>query len=360
MTDHTDVRTLTSAYERWLGQHVTLVPADLHTKHEELRADEYRFLRGTYYLWLVRTAVEVPSVFSRTQVPLVGDLHVENYGTWRDPDRVRRWGVNDLDELARGSWLLDLLRLATSAVLAPHLDLDHHQICDTVLAGWYAAEPGPAVDLRDRAADHLAALVPPVTDSDAFYAGLARGAVVHDVPAVVVAAAERVAEPGWSPTWHVHTAGTGSLGHLRRVGVGPAGDGTWHAREAKQLGPPTCIWAAATITDGVPLPVPDATAYTSVTAALRGPAGAARVSDWQVRDLAPDVVRIRTEDRHHKEAGRVLEAMARAAADVHAADPTAFRAAREEAVSEHDFRDAVATMADVVRRDQRAWATGRR
>jgi hypothetical protein len=43
--------------------------------------------------------------------------------------------------------------------------------------------------------------------------------------------------------------------------------------------------------------------------------------------------------------------MARAAADVHGADPTAWATAHDEWVADHDFRALVATMADVVRRD---------
>src|SRR5881394_1425899 len=116
-----EARALTHDYERWLAEQVTLVPAELERKHAEMSADEYRFLRGTYYLWLVRAVELVPDAFATAPVPLVGDLHVENYGTWRDHEQIRRWGVNDLDELARGPWLLDLVRLAASAVLAPHL-----------------------------------------------------------------------------------------------------------------------------------------------------------------------------------------------------------------------------------------------
>jgi len=249
--------------------------------------------------------------------------------------------------------VLDLVRLATSAVLAPHLALGDREVCDTVLKSWYDAEPGPSVDLRD--APHLATLVPELADPYAFYTALTRAEEVHDVPADVVAAAERVAEPGWRPTWHVHKAGTGSLGHRRRVGVGHAADGSWHAREAKQLGPPTCAWAEGR---GLPVQVPrrDDMAYDAVVAAVRGPAGSTRVADWQVRDLAPDVVRIRPDGLHHHDSQQLLEAMARAAADVHGADPAALRSARTEAVSGSDFHAWVATMADTVRADFRAHA----
>jgi hypothetical protein len=353
MADVADVTALTADYERWLASQVPLDAADLARKHDEMSRDEYRFLRGTYYLWLVRAAAEIPQGFDHASVPLVGDLHVENFGTWRDHDQVRRWGVNDLDELARGPWLLDLVRLATSAVLAPHLTLGDHEVCDTVLSAWYDATPGPSFDLREPDAAHLAPLVPPFPDPDSFYTALGRGPVRDDVPPAVVAAAERVAEPGWRPTWHPHEAGTGSLGHLRRVGVGRAADHAWHAREAKQLGPGTCVWAAGQRT-GVRLPTPDPTAYDVVSAAVRGPAGATRVEDWQVRDLAPDVVRIQLAGQHHQDSRRLVDAMGRAAARVHAADSEGFRRARTEPVAGRDFRALVATMADVVRRDFRA------
>jgi hypothetical protein len=347
-----DPQAVTSDYEHWLRSQLPVDQADLELKHADIAHDEYRFLRGTYYLWLVRAAAEVPEVFDRTAVPLVGDLHVENYGTWRDRAQVRRWGVNDLDELARGSWLLDLVRLATSAVLAPHVKVGDHEICDTVLSSWYAATPSSAVDLSQ--APHLALLVPELADHDRFYADLAVGQEIPDLPAAVVAAAERVAEPGWRPTWHVHEAGTGSLGHRRRVGVGPAADGSVHAREAKQLGPPTCVWFGGT-DPGVPVPEPDDMAYDVVVAAVKGPAGAARVDGWQVRDLAPDVVRIRPAGLHRHEADRLLEAMAWAAADVHGADHAAIREAQAEPVREHDFRALVSTMAEAVRADFRAF-----
>src|SRR5689334_1344840 len=166
-----------------------------------MRQHEYRFLRGSYHLWLARLGEDLPELLDGAGAPVIGDLHVENFGTWRDRDQVRRWGVNDFDELARGPVLPDLVRLATSAALAPHLALDEKEVCVEVVAAWSAAEPRASVEVRTAAA--------------------------------------AVAEAGWAPTWHRHTAGTGSLGHRRVVGVGPAADGTPHAREAKQLGPGT-------------------------------------------------------------------------------------------------------------------------
>src|SRR5208283_5799248 len=48
----------------------------------------------------------------------VGDLHVENFGTWRDAEGRLVWGVNDFDEAGPLPYANDLVRLATSAFLA--------------------------------------------------------------------------------------------------------------------------------------------------------------------------------------------------------------------------------------------------
>ena len=323
-------------------------------KHAELRADRFKVLRGTYYVWLARVVERATDVLDTVRVPLVGDLHVENFGTWRDERQMRRWGVDDLDELGTGPWLLDLLRLAVSATLAPHIALDDAAVCDTLLEAYATARAGADVAPAEPTARHLRALVPPFASPGKYYDALAGAHPAADLPAEVVAAAERLAETGWRPTWHVHEAGTGSLGHRRRVGVGPAADRRWHAREAKQLGPGTQVWAAPL---DARLPHRDDTLYERVLAAVKGPAAATRVRGWQVRDLAPDVVRIELSGLRPRDETLLLGSMARAAADVHAADRGAWKAARTQArdLRRKDFRGLVATMAEAVRADFRAY-----
>ncbi|RNL81323.1 DUF2252 family protein [Nocardioides marmorisolisilvae] len=338
-----DPHELTHAFEDWLAARIPLERAELRRKHEEMRAHEYRFLRGGYHLWLARFGEELPELLTGTPVPVVGDLHVENFGTWRDRDQVRRWGVNDFDELSRGPVALDLVRLATSAVLAPHLALDENEVCAELLAAWSAAEPRACIDLAEEGAGHLRALVPEFADAARFYADLAAGPP-EQLPDAVRAAAAEVAERGWAPTWHQHTAGTGSLGHRRVVGVGPAADGTPHAREAKQLGPGTAPWAAETWSD-LTWPESDPGLYDEVRDAIRGPAAAARVLDWHVRDLAPDVVRIEVTGLGRHDSARLLRAMARATADVHGSGGVFASCLRDVArLGERRFQDAVSAM----------------
>ena len=342
-----DVAALTAEYERWLGGRIPLVADDLRAKHEALAGPVLRFLRGTYYLWLVRTAELLPHLHTTVPVPAVGDLHVENFGTWRDAHGVRRWGVNDLDELTPGSAELDLVRVATSAVLAPDVALPPGRLCAVLLDGWHTARPGTAVAVDD--APHLPALVPVRRDADAYYAALAAGAPVDPPPPRVRDAAVGSGPPTWHPTWHRRRAGTGSLGHPRLVAVGPDADGAPHAREVKLLGPPTAAWLGR--------PVPGGGLYDRVVDALSGPYPGGRVDGWQLRRLAPDVVRVELSGLRAHDCERVVRSMAYAAADVHGADPDAFAAARAQCARRADgwLHDAVEVMAADTHDCHHAW-----
>lgn len=54
---------------------------------------------------------------SAKSVLCVGDIHFQNYGTWRDVDGRLAWGVNDYDEAAKMTFVLVLVRLARSTLL---------------------------------------------------------------------------------------------------------------------------------------------------------------------------------------------------------------------------------------------------
>ncbi len=83
----------------------------------------------------------------------VGDIHLENFGTWRDVEGRLIWGVNDYDEAHEMPYALDLVRLGVSAALGtPHLDTDKH-ICGHILEGYRAGlkDPHPIVLDQDYA-----------------------------------------------------------------------------------------------------------------------------------------------------------------------------------------------------------------
>ena len=80
----TEIADATRSFERWLGQRLRLRRDDLDYKHQQMAADAFGFLRGTFYRWAELWPEEVPELGDAPRVLSVGDLHVENYGSWRD------------------------------------------------------------------------------------------------------------------------------------------------------------------------------------------------------------------------------------------------------------------------------------
>ena len=93
-----------------------VVKADLQAKHKLMRKSAFTFLRATFYRW----AELFPAYFRDTAptVVAIGDLHLENFGTWRDAEGRLIWGVNDFDEAYQLPYTSDLVRLATSVHMA--------------------------------------------------------------------------------------------------------------------------------------------------------------------------------------------------------------------------------------------------
>src|SRR5579863_3952621 len=108
----------TRQYEAWLAQRTHLDKKDLRLKHARMKAELFPFFRATYYRWAQRWPEICPELAKAQQVLAVGDLHVENFGTWRDIEGRLIWGVNDFDEAHPMSYANDLVRLAVSAHLA--------------------------------------------------------------------------------------------------------------------------------------------------------------------------------------------------------------------------------------------------
>ena len=113
-----NIKRATERYESWLGRRLRLVTADLDLKHREMRSAPFPFFRATFYRW-AQTWEKISGGAARgPRVLAVGDLHVENFGTWRDIEGRLIWGINDFDEAWQLPYTNDLVRLATSALLA--------------------------------------------------------------------------------------------------------------------------------------------------------------------------------------------------------------------------------------------------
>jgi uncharacterized protein (DUF2252 family) len=115
-----NIKQSTKAYEDWLRRQLDggIMEKDLEEKHEKMRAGAFPFLRATYWRWAETIFETCPELADAPEVLAVGDIHLENYGVWRDADGRLVWGVNDFDEAAEMPYVLDLVRLSTSTALA--------------------------------------------------------------------------------------------------------------------------------------------------------------------------------------------------------------------------------------------------
>src|SRR5215469_6253106 len=140
-----DARESTRRYESWLAREVPLVRADLELKHRRMAETPFFFLRATFYRWAQQWCEECPELAAAPAVLAVGDLHVENFGTWRDSEGRLAWGVNDFDEAYPMPYTIDLVRLAASALLAireERLRLGAGEACSALLDGYSRAVDG--------------------------------------------------------------------------------------------------------------------------------------------------------------------------------------------------------------------------
>src|SRR4051812_32239723 len=133
-----DLSKATAKYEDWLGRHLRILPDDLVFKHEQMRTAAFPFLRATYYRWAQIFPEHCAKVAKAPELLAVGDLHVENFGTWRDAEGRLIWGVNDFDEAWRLPYTSDLIRLTTSALLAA-VTCAAREAADAILEGYVDA-----------------------------------------------------------------------------------------------------------------------------------------------------------------------------------------------------------------------------
>jgi hypothetical protein len=346
----------TSRYERWLARQVQVLPPDLRLKHQRMAESPFAFFRATFYRWVELWRRRCAELDRAPRVLAVGDLHVENFGTWRDAEGRLVWGINDLDEAHPAAYTIDLARLATSVRLAAaeaRLAIGLGESCAALLEGYRAAlqgggEPFVLADrhpwLRDIAV--AAGRAPAV-----FWARMEalprfRGAL----PPRVTRALERLL-PARGLDWdaRARVAGLGSLGRVRVVALARF-EGGWAAREAKALLPSVlapegggrrCWYGEA------------------LARAVRARDPFVRVEGWWlVRRLAPDCARVELSDLPaRRDEARLLRNMGRETANLHLGS----RGAARRILAHLDrqpagwLRDAARGLADATEADAEAW-----
>ena len=97
-----NIRRSTGEYEAWLKKQLggSLVAKDLAASTRRC-ARTARSRPACGLLALGGDGLEIcPQLASAPSVLAVGDIHLENFGTWRDAEGRLIWGVNDFDEAA--------------------------------------------------------------------------------------------------------------------------------------------------------------------------------------------------------------------------------------------------------------------
>lgn len=235
----------TAKYEAWLGRRLKIVEADLAFKHEQMRTAPFPFFRATYYRWAQIWADICGEAAHAPEVLAVGDLHVENFGTWRDIEGRLIWGINDFDEAWPMPYTNDLIRLAASALLA-RMGSEAKAGIGAIVKGYLdALEAGGRPFAL---AEHHPALRTMATarlhEPEKFWERLhALPDVKQEPPAGALKAIARLM-PEAGLHWRVtnRVAGLGSLGRQRYVAIAEWCGGSV-AREAKALAPSACFWA---------------------------------------------------------------------------------------------------------------------
>ena len=92
-------------------------PERLRMKLAALRADPFSFFRGTCPLFY-RTQQLDKSLRASPMVLACGDLHLENFGSYKGDNRLVYFDLNDFDEACRAPVAFELLRVATSILVA--------------------------------------------------------------------------------------------------------------------------------------------------------------------------------------------------------------------------------------------------
>ncbi len=313
-------RKATAQYEEWISGELEIVPEDLERKHEFMREGIFPFLRATFYRWAQLWPEVCPECDDAPRLLATGDLHVENFGTWRDAEGRLVWGINDFDEVCRMPYTVDLVRLAASAHLAidtRQLTIAHREACEVIVAGykeclekgglpWVIA--GRHAWLRDMVGPFL-------RDPILFWKKLE---VLPEFRGRIPGNARRGLDkmmPGKTSAFRIahRVAGLGSLGRQRLIAIAEYNGGLV-CREAKALAPSAWSWARSE-------PLEPILYQKALDGAVRAIDPFVRVQgSWVVRRLAPDCTRIDLAAfPAEKDESRLLRAMGWETANVHLA-----------------------------------------
>jgi hypothetical protein len=323
----------TRDFESWLGQRTRIDKKDLRLKHQRMKAEIFPFFRATYYRWVQLWPEVCPDLAAAPKVLAVGDLHVENFGTWRDIEGRLIWGVNDFDEAWPMAYTIDLVRLAVSAHLAIEVEglpLKREDVCATLLEGYRESleKKGQAFVLEEKHRWLRGIAEGELRDPVHFWERMDSLPTLKSQASIsaVDAIEHLMPAPGISYRLAHRTAGLGSLGHARYVAIAD-----WHggriAREAKALVASSACWAECLGAAKDPGPA-EILYQTILNRAVRCPDPFVQLRGrWIVRRLGPHCSRIELASLRGPDTElRLLHAMGWETANIHLGTSSARKA----------------------------------
>jgi uncharacterized protein DUF2252 len=348
----------TRGYEQWLAEHTVIVQKDLRLKHSNMKAAIFPFLRATYYRWAQLWPDVCGDLAKAPHALSVGDLHVENFGTWRDIEGRLIWGVNDFDEAYPLAYTNDLVRLAVSVHLAAeagHLPLQREETCEAILEGYREGmQHGLPFALEERHVWLRQIAESELRDPVRFWKKMdALPTYKGEVPLSAIDALEHLL-PARDLNYRLahRVAGLGSLGRARFVALTDWNGGRV-AREAKALVASACYWAAGQKGS------PEILYQTIIGRAVRCPDPFVQLRGrWIVRRLSPHCSRIElTQMKAQGKEIRLLHSMGLETANIHLGTKTAVKPILRHMNKQKRewLHEASAAMLEVVREDWKRW-----
>ncbi|MGC1180478.1 MAG: DUF2252 family protein [Methyloceanibacter sp.] len=315
-TDPAPIIVATLEYERWLHKRIDVVEPDLQLKHEKMAGSLFVFLRGTFYRWVPLWLEVCPDLAKAPRVLAVGDLHVENFGTWRDNEGRLVWGVNDVDEAAQMPYAVDLIRLVTSAILAKRengLAIDDSAAATAVLEGYAESleAGGNPFILEERHPGLREMAMGAEREPTRFWSKLIKLPRVTPPKRTQQLLQRSLPDKAEEIAFSHRIAGVGSLGRPRYVATAHCNGGLV-AREAKAWLPSAWGWAKGR-------PKERAYSVRLLKRAVQQPDPYYAVEDgWVVRRLGPHCGRIElAQFPKQRDQQLILKAMGRETANLH-------------------------------------------
>jgi uncharacterized protein (DUF2252 family) len=133
-------------------------PDRLHLKYQKMRTDCFSFFRGSCHLfyedWSAVDLNAAPAVW------ICGDLHLENFGSFKGDDRQVYFDINDFDEAVLAPCTWELARFLTSVYVASYALsvswVEAKALCETYLQAYtQALQNGKARSVETDTADGM-------------------------------------------------------------------------------------------------------------------------------------------------------------------------------------------------------------